>query len=312
MTRRRRRPPLHRRWCALLALLLVGPLPAHAQALSGDVDYPTRGIAFRVPDGWVGQETDAGIVLGSYSEAGLILMTRHDYGSLEEMRLAADQGIVDVGLSLRRDGDVRQASDDVIGASFSGVYEGQPARAWAAGVLNPHGSGVSVLALTTADAWTETLAERARALAASVTFRAPDFSSLVAEWRTFLSDVRLTYLDSDYSSGPSVGGYLTGSGYSTERLLHLCAAGHYRYSSSSSLSIDTGGAFASDAGRDRGAGRWEIAVDTDGQPLLRLSAHDGGVRDVRLGYENGKTFLDGTRYFRTTPGDTNGYAPLCP
>lgn len=291
-------------------LLLVAPL--QAKLLSGPVDYPALGVRFTIPEGWVAQETEAGLVLGSNTEPGLMLVSQHAYRSLNEIQQAGDEGINDSSLSLRRKGDYRSIDEQSVGALFTGVYDGQPAQAYAIGVLNPHGAGVSLLALTSESAYSKKFEERAWSLANSFEFDKPDNTAEIKDWREFLSDVRLTHMDSSSSSGASVDGYSTYSGHSSTSILHLCRGGHYRYGSSSSFSVDAGSGYAYGGGDEQGNGIWEVVGDAHGQPYLRLTSNDGDVYELQLQYEEDKTFLNGTRYFRTLPGNENGHAPNCP
>ena len=295
---------------SLAMLLFVAPI--QAQVLSGPVDYPALGVRFTIPEGWIAQETDVGLVLGSKTEPGLMLVSQHAYRSLQEVQQAGDEGINDSSLTLQRDGDYRIVDEHSVGAHFTGVYEGQPAGAYAIGILNPHGTGVSVLALTSESAYSVAFEERAWTLAISFEFDKPDNTAELKDWRIFLSDVRLTHMTSSSSSGSSVDGYSTYSGHSSTSILHLCRAGQYRYGSSASFSVDAGSGFAHGGGDEQGNGVWEVVGDAHGQPYLRLTSNDGDVYELHLQYEDDKTFLSGTRYFRTLPGDKNGYAPNCP
>lgn len=295
----------------LLALFFL-LTPTRAQ-LSGPMEYKSLGIRFTIPTGWVGQETEEGMVMGSNTEAGLILLLQHTYNSLEQIKQEADQGIIEEGIQLRRSGEYRAEGSKGIGAEFSGIIQGENAKAYVIAVLNPSGGGVSVMAMTTAAVYSEQLVSRAQSLASSVAFFEPVISAEIKEWKAFLSDVRLTYMDSYSSSGISdYEGYSSYGGYSTETVISLCKAGYFSLSSQSSTSVDTGGAFANSNGSNQGAGTWKVIGDAQGKPLLQLNGHDGTTYEYKLSYEDGKTYLNGSRYFRTLPGDPNGYAPDCP
>ena len=61
---------------------------------TGRVDYPTLGISFTIPSGWVGQETETGFLMGHNSIPGMILMIPHDQKyDLQAMRAEAQAGI---------------------------------------------------------------------------------------------------------------------------------------------------------------------------------------------------------------------------
>lgn len=285
-------------------LLLLNPVSAQ---VTGLVEYKALGLKFTIPSNWVGQETEEGMLLGSNTEAGLLVVLPHEYTSFEQIKQGADEGLVDEGIQLRRSGAFRQEGSRGLGAEFSGMVQGESAKAYVIAVLNPKGGGITVMALTTTAIYSEQLVSRARSLAGSVVFFEPEVSSAIQEWKTFLSNVRLAYISSYSSSGG--GSY---GGYSDETVISLCGAGYYKFSSKSSMSIDTGGAFGSSHGSDQGAGSWNVVSDAQGNPLLVLKGHDGTNYQYKLSYEDNKTYLNGRRYFRTLPGDQNGYGPDCP
>ncbi len=285
--------------------------PAFAQ-VTGQVEYKALGLKFTIPPTWVGQETEEGMLLGSNTEAGLLVVLPHEYTSFEQIKQGAEEGLIDEGIELRRSGEFKQEGARAIGAEFSGKVQGESAKAYVIAVLNPKGGGITVMALTTTAIYSEQLVSRGRSLAGSVVFFEPEVSSAIQEWKTFLSDVRLSYIKSSYSSGPSYGGYSTYSGHSDQTVISLCAAGYYKLSSKSSVSIDSGGAFGSSHGGNQGAGSWDVVGDAQGNPILQLKAHDGSLSQYSLEYKDGKTYLNGSRYFRTLPGDSNGFVPDCP
>ena len=83
------------------------------------------------------------------------------------------------------------------------------------------------------------------------------------------------------------------------------------YYRSSNVSMDTGGAFGSSSGQDRGRGTWTVIADATGQPLLQLSFDTGEIKTYAITRDGDKTFLNGERYFRTY-GDINpGDEPVC-
>jgi len=74
---------------------------ALAAQKTGAVEYKELGLAFSIPQGWVGQETDEGFLMGHNTEPGFILLLPHEYNSLENLRQEAAEGIEDEGVSLQ-------------------------------------------------------------------------------------------------------------------------------------------------------------------------------------------------------------------
>lgn len=289
---------------AFLFLLLLGSLSGVDAQISGTIDNKYAGVKFTIPDGWFGQEAEGLLLLGSNTEVGLMILMEHDYNSVEKIKQEAEAGLVDEGVSLQRSGEYEKIKNNGIGAEFSGLLQGAPAKAYMASLVNPHGQGLTVMALTTTEMYSARHRELALKLANSVQFYKPETPPIVDEWRQALKNTRLTYMSS-YSSGSS-------GGSSSEEVIHLCAAGYFKYNSNYSLSIDTGGAFGNSNSTGKGAGTWEVIGDGAGGATLKLNFNNGEVYTYRLSFEDEKTFLNGKRFFRTGVGDPNGYAPDCP
>lgn len=282
-----------------IALWIDAATPAMAQQ-SGKISYPALGIEFEVPDGWIGQESADGFLIGSNTEPGMIVLSTHEHKDLAALKQEAEQGIAEEGGNvLRKSTDFVAIGDNATAAEFSGTVEGQDAKAYIAGVINPHGAGVTVMALTTTDAYGPRYSQLVTEIVESLRFAKPVESSAVTEWRQALAGAKLTYLESYRSSGPSVDGFATGGGYSTQIVIRLCGDGTFTDSSNSSMSIDTGGAFGSSSGRDQGAGQWSVIGNVQGGATLKLDYPNGDVAQYALDYRDQKTYLNGTRYFRT-------------
>lgn len=271
----------------------------------GEVAYDHLGLRFTIPPAWLGQETENGMVLGSETEPGLMLMLPHDYTALDQLRAEGDSGVVEDGVALKRSGDYRPEGDAGIGAEFSGQLQGQPARAYVIGLLNPRGGGITIMAITSEEAWSPAMVVRARELARSVAFSEPEATSDIAEWDEFFRDKRLTYMNS-YSSTDYGGG---GGGYSDTRVIHLCSGGYFKTRNSSSTHFGNYGATGSQAA---GAGKWRIVPGAAGSAVLRLQSHSGEAADFQLDYRDNKTYLNGNRYFVTDGTHGADYAADCP
>ena len=289
----------------------IASLNASAQA-TGDVNFETLGIRFTIPNGWVGQEVNEGYIIGSNTEPGFVFLTLHQYTSLAQLTQEARKGITQQnGTSLHMSGEIESLSERSIGAEYGGTLEGQSIKAYVVGLINPHGNGVTIMAATTPEQYSAMHKQLALQLANSTRFSQPKTLPVVEEWKQTLQNSRLTYMDSYQSNSGSFGGYSTGGGYSSEIQIHLCGQGFFKYKSSSSMSVDSGGAFGSSSGVGQGNGTWEVVDNTQGGATLRLNFHNGEVYEYNLEYKDNKTFLNGSRYFRTygTSGVDDG--PEC-
>ncbi|RMG74317.1 MAG: hypothetical protein D6722_02630 [Bacteroidetes bacterium] len=265
---------------------------------TGRVDYKHLGIQFTIPDGWVGQEIDGGFLMGHNSIPGLILLSTHEYQTLNQLRAGAVEAFNDGnGSSLVIAGQLESLGNNALGGEYQGTIEWQPAKAYGIGLINPHGTGVVILAATTAAQYGPDYKRFAQQVQQSFRFYKPDHSQVVATWKPFLSGMRLTYMDSYYSPGVGSGGI--GGGYSNERIIELCSQGHFFFSSSSEMTISGDNVSGWDQGGGQGQGRWEIAVNAGGSPILRLRFQQGEVYEYVLSRSGNELYLDGNRNYRT-------------
>ncbi|MCB0688003.1 MAG: hypothetical protein KDC53_15810 [Saprospiraceae bacterium] len=288
-------------WCFLILL----PYALLAQD-SGHKDFPNLGISFDIPSGWVGQENESGYLMGSYTDAGIILMMPHQTKDLQQLRNEARQGVADnQGTNLTPIGDIADFHTTGIQASYQGTVSYQPAKAYAVGLVNAYGTGVTIIAMTTAEQYSQKYEQIVKDVASTVKFSKVEVKESKSGWSELLQNARLTYMHSYNSGSGSYGGYSTGGGYSDQEQIDLCAKGYFKYSSSSSMSFDTGGGFGSSHDSDQGAGTWTVVTNPQGQDILQLSFHNGQVYEYTLSLEDNKTFLNGKRYFRTYGTVTN-------
>ncbi len=294
--------------CILLGLCLT-IISVTAQE-TGQKDYPTLGISFTIPDGWLGQEGQGVYMMGSNSIPGLILVIPSEVSSLEAMRQEARAGVVDqaTGTNLQLSSDIQDLSGQAIGAEFSGLLEQQQAKAYLIGAYNPHGQSVTVMAVTLTNLYDEKYPAVAKKVWQSLSFRKPVVPPVVDQWKERISGTRLTYMESYSSIDYSNPNYTSGGGYSKEEKIDLCPAGFFNYNDTFDMSVSVPNASGNANNRDRGAGRWTVIANAQGQPVLQLNFTSGEVYEYVLSTEGDKTFLNGKRYFRTWTGEN---APVC-
>jgi len=277
---------------------------------TGQKDYPTLGISFTIPDGWVGQEGEGVYLMGSNTLPGVVLVIPSSTASLEAMRQEARVGVVDqaTGTNLQLSGDIQDLSNQAIGAEFSGMLEKQPAKAFIIGAYNPYGQSVSIMAVTLTDKYGEQYPAVAKKVWQSLQFRKPVVPPVVDQWKERISGTRLTYMESYSSIDYSNPNYTSGGGYSKEEKIDLCPQGSFNYNDKFDMSVSVPNSGGNANNRDRGAGRWTVIANNQGQPVLQLQFSSGEVYEYVLSMEGDKTFLNGNRYFRTWTGEN---APVC-
>ena len=283
----------------LIAVLFTTNLFAQK---TGRVDYKTLGISFTIPDGWVGQETEASFIMGSNTVAGFILLIPNGITSMSAMEMEARKGISEEnGTFLQLDGELEKINNNTIGGEYKGLIEWSKCKAFMIGKVNPFGNGVTVLAATTSQLYSAEYKKLAKQVAASIQFSKPVLPEVSKQWSETLKNARLTYMN-------TVSSY--DGGFSDKIVIDLCAQGYFRHSSNSSMAFDTDAGFGSSHANDKGAGTWKVTANAAGQAVLQLNFNDGSISEYVITLEDGKTFLNGTRYFRTY-GNTRNDGPDC-
>ena len=287
-----------------LAVLVLVTQTSHAQELlRGDIDYPYLGIGLTIPSGWKGQEEGEYLILASDTEVGVIGLTANTAKNVAELKSVADQGWQDDGVSMQRSGDFIRIGSEGMGAEFSGIFQGAEAKAFIAGIINPFGSGVTIIALTSKDAYGPQQLELVNRIADGLKFSMPKEAEQNASWRDSLPGRVLTAMDSSSSSGTyyddSGYSYSSYTSYSSRTTIHLCSNGEFYYSSSSSASFDSASGFGGVYDRGNDTGKWQLASGGNGESLLQLNYQNGTQAEWMLDYKDLKTYLDGERYFKT-------------
>jgi len=288
----------------LLILFFLSTVISNLQGQeSGLKEFPTLGISFSIPEGWVGQENETGYMMGSYTEPGILLAMTHETTNLTQLKTEAAAGVADQqGTQLHLAGEVTSFGTGGIEANYEGTISWQPARAFAVSLINTQGSGVTLIYMSTKEMFKDEALDLVRSTARTFKFEKVKVQPINnpgdpsnTNWNAKFQNAKLTYMNSYYSSGGSYGGYSTGGGYSDKEIIDLCSQGYFKFYSSSSMSMDTGGAFANSNSRDKGAGSWKIV----NKNILQLSFHNGETKQYVLTSEEGKTMLNGYRYYCT-------------
>ncbi|OOG72187.1 hypothetical protein [Algoriphagus sp. A40] len=268
------------------------------------VSYDQLGISFVIPLGWQPQEINQGILLQKPGLAGFIFASTHNQ-SLEELKADALKPLNDgQGTNLQLSDSLQILGSNAIAGHYQGLLEGSPAKCYIIGMENPTGGlGITIIAASEPDLFSEQLQEVAFEFASSFQFEKVDKSSEIQEWKSFLSGMRLTYMETYNSPSYSDGGI--SGGYNIKRTIDLCPQGHFNSGNSSSFQMDGLGRTNSN---QKGQGTWDIVLGMDGMLHLELKDYTGEIRHYRLEYLEEKLYLNGERYFRTDDGDN---APYC-
>ena len=252
-----------------------------------------------VPEGWVGQEANGVFLMGSYTKPGAIIVAPQEYTSVQNLRTEIQKGYQEAGgTSLMPASAIKTIDQNTVAVELTGTLQFQAAKGYLSGSINPYGQDVVIMALTTTEMYTDEHRQLVMQVEKSLAFSQPKASN---DWKSLLSGVKLTYMDSYYSGSYTDGG--VSGGYSTELVFDLCSAGYFIHYGSDNMTVGSDVSSGYSSGRSSGSGEWEVVGNT-----LRLKFNNGRVWEYQLSMEEKKLHLDGKRYYRTWTGD---YAPNC-
>ena len=106
----------------------------------------------------------------------------------------------------------------------------------------------------------------------------------VTQWEDLLAGMMLKRVSS-HSSGD-------GGGFKTTSVWHLCRGGSFRYSRSSTVSVEAPGSLGSSTNQVSQTGRWSVV--SKGSEALLVLKHSSGTQTLHLiAYDGENTSLDG-------------------
>ncbi len=260
------------------------------------------GVSLTVPSGWKAQKQQAGgYVLASDTHPGLILITGHSYNSVQQMEQDSGEGIQDPknNTSLMFTGQSAPVGNNGLGCEMSGSVQGTPARAYTVGLVSPYGGGITIIALTSSEAYTGQYRQWAEQMAASTRFTEPKLDTALMQW--FAGKYWRYTSSSSYTSV-----------YATESSMTFCANGLYEDSYESGGSGTGSDQYGNQnmsygaVGTQQGRARWTIRGNKR-QGVITIFKPDGSSYDVeyRAVGEGQDMYFDGTRYNWVNRGDCN-------
>jgi hypothetical protein len=295
--------------CAVVALVLGGGrAPAAADELVPNRTYAagtamearSLGVAFVMPEGWVGKfAQDAKsqvVVMGSNTIEGVgLAILQAGQSPAQVAATLGEQQDLGAGVVLRP-----TAQPDMQGSRIAARYQNNVYVGRALAVLGQNGN--SVIFFFSGPLKNEaTYGQILEVLARSTGFAAPVPSAAQAQapaaggldqqWSKLLAGQMLHYF-STYNSGAG------GGGMASHRVLHLCSDGRFSFAGDSSMTMNVPGANASGGGRSGSRGQWRIESPTDTTAVLVLTADGGSPMRRQLRYDGSKTFMNGQRWMR--------------
>ncbi|MEM7514417.1 MAG: hypothetical protein AAF388_26050, partial [Bacteroidota bacterium] len=135
-------------------ILLIGFFSFSRAQIQGELNFETLGIKLTLPDGWMGQEYGDGIVCGSNTEAGIILLSTHEAKTMDQLRKEAQETLSEGdGTSISLASALIQPDKNTLAGEYEGYLEYQAIQAHILATLNPYGKGVMIMAATSPEAY---------------------------------------------------------------------------------------------------------------------------------------------------------------
>ena len=285
----------------LLIIFFTLPLFAFSQE-KNEIAFDDLGFQFSIPHEWEGRETESAYILTSQTEQGFVSISTLPFTNLSELKRQINGGIKKGnGFFLAPIDQVESINDNRLQGKFSGLINFSPVIAYIIIIRGDQQQMVMIMAAVSKENYSNKYELLADEIAESFTFFKPIMPSMVDEYKAMLNNTKLTFAESIDPSGMGAG-----TGYQTKTIIDLCPEGYFNFYDFRSNGMTS--AFA--ANDNKGAGQWDILKNDNGEIVLQLMYYDGEVYEYNLEYTNGKIFLDGDHYLKTTEGDIK-YKPNC-
>ena len=270
-----------------------------SQKSSNRVSSKTIGVSFIVPEGWFGQETQAGYVLKSTTKTGFIIINKNNTSDINTMIAEASQVFTDVnGNYLQLVGNVENFNGTGIGAAYQGTMEGVPVKAYMVAVLNNMGLGVSIMAATIPEYYSSTYRQLCIDIASSIDQQESVNVVQQTQKTQKVHHIRNKNKTEELFAGARLSYINSGDGYGTKIIIDLCEQGFFHHSSYDSVSVSEGDVSGGYSDNNSGAGIWSIIESANHNPILRLKFYKGKILEYYITFDGEKTYLDNRRYFR--------------
>lgn len=273
-----------------------------SQQTGNRVNYNSIGVSFVVPEGWFGQETQAGYMLKSETMVGFILINKNHTSDINILLNDAQQGFVNNNANyLQLVGNVENFNATGVGAVYQGALEGVPAKAYMVSVLNNIGLGVSIMATTTPEYYSNVYRQLCIDIASSVDKQQNEVIANQTQQTQQIQQTQKSRRKNEsekYFAGARLSYINSGDGYGTKIIIDLCEQGFFHHSSYDSVAVNGGGYSGGYGDESSGAGIWSIIESTNQHPILRLKFHKGKILEYYITFDGKKTYLDNRRYFR--------------
>ena len=282
-------------------LLFIFPLLTYPQEKKV-IAYKELGFQFSIPFEWEGKETDAAYLITSQIEQGFITISTIPKTDILELKQQLNGGInKEKGFFLAPSDQIEIINDDRLQGIFSGLINFSPVIAYIVVLKGEQQQMVMILSANSKENYSIKSELMAIEIAKSFKFFKPQMPSMIDEYKSLLNDSKLTYIESEEKPGPE-----GRTGYRAKTTIDLCSQGYFNFYNFRSDGIAS--AFSADNNKE--AGQWVIVKNNEGIIVLELRYYDGEINEYYFEYLDGKIYLDGDHYIRTTYDDIK-YKPDC-
>jgi hypothetical protein len=269
----------------------AAPASPAAKTSPAAITDPDMNISFTPPQGWKASKQRDVYLLGSDQYKGFIVIMPHSYSNLDQMNAEAQEGIVDEGngIQLLPASGFKRYGQNGLSAEFSGIVQGRDAKAYAIGLISPHGGGgVTIMAAVESGSYTTAYPQFVQALASGLTFTKPQAAAAPQGDMSLMQYFAGKYYS--YTSGSTIYGSA-----GTERQVMLCPNGLFYDSSEFSASgqgdVNWGGAQSSS-----GAARWSIRGNKS-QGTITITRSNGRSEEIPYQVEvKGVIYFNGIKF----------------
>ncbi len=249
------------------------------------------GISFVTPPGWKVGERQGLLLMGSDTEAGLIIIRLARRTTLQQLVQDYGEGMQEEGLQLMPTVQAQEfpaGQNQAVAGELAGVaQDGARIRARAVAVASPFGDAAVVLGMTTEEKYAG-LKPRVESIASSFQFSQPQappvLEAIAGQWF--------------YFSSSSFG--------SSERYLNLCSDGRFSESSNIYSSGSAGTAYGEGGG---GTAQWTADGD-ENQGTVTVTYPNGKTSQFQYQRGGGGLNVGGRKYARYGDGSCTKSSPV--
>jgi len=293
-------------YVTLFLVMLFFPFVANAQE-GNRVEYKTLGFRFTVPPFWDQKETEGLYLLTNQNERGFVMISSWRYADIDVLKAQFEDGVKkENGFFLAPAEAIELINTKRLQGKFSGLINYSPVIAYLVLIQGEQQQTVIIVSAIAKEKYSEKQKITAIEIAESFMFFNPVMPSLIDEYIDLLTNTRLIFTSGSSETDFDKDEFFDNNnsfGYQEKTIIDLCEQGFFTYSSFKAGN----GSAAFAAGNKPLNGQWQIVKNKKGIAVLRLGFDDGDTIEYDIEYLEGKVYLNGDQYIRSTPSASDSY-----